>query len=643
MRNGILMRKQIVPVLIAMVMLSGPVLGVVWYSSWTQFQADAAHSGIAWNVVANTPIAGPDEGINTPDCDSHASPAAWAEDVSVDQDEEEDHHVEFVAWDQSECSGEQANTAHVVYGDSAWNDLSGQGTSSLDYETGDITASPVVFFIEGDGTVTTTRVVTLHEDGMIYVRSLTMNGGVLGENLEYSNDLYADNGPNTNLHRFISPVLYTVWQLVGDVGEADADNDGNIDDYVYVAKETFRNNLTSGTCQANSQNGWEVSIVSLDMHGTGANNNVFKYVSEPIQCRRLTMSTPSIAMREAAAICTPNNGPGLLKPWPWHPDPTDPVLNPPVVVAPPYVVNPPTWPAQRPWTTCHPGAFDFSLFLSTVDQNGGNPRISAWDIDPFNLVNGKYPYLWSANLGAASNNALTAITGMEICCDGNGNDEFLPAVIAPMDNGKVRFFWDVIPGPGNWVDWTLDNNAPVSDIRSSATVVGSYVLMPWASDQAQNTGELQISWVDTANGNGIQNSAPATTTYQGYALSCAPDRANRVACDDAWITASGAVTLENEFANDEFYIGVEKFENANNPKAGMLEMTVSSIINNNPGAATYMQYPANNPPDTVWEIYSTPAIVSEDGLQQVYGFLAEGVPCFGQNCVNEANLVSYIG
>jgi RHS repeat-associated protein len=82
----------------------------------------------------------------------------------------------------------------------------------------------------------------------------------------------------------------------------------------------------------------------------------------------------------------------------------------------------------------------------------------------------------------------------------------------------------------------------------------------------------------------IAQSAPATTTYQGFALSCAPDRANRVACSSSWITASGVATLEDEFANDEFYIGVEDLGNANqnNPHAGLLEMTVNSIINNNP-------------------------------------------------------------
>src|SRR6185295_5397493 len=119
------------------------------------------------------------------------------------------------------------------------------------------------------------------------------------------------------------------------------------------------------------------------------------------------MSTPAITRQDAwqFQVTPPGLLPGSISWYRWVVGPNPPAA--PRAAVPPFVVGAPAWPNNPPWGLGQktPAVY---IFACVKKVNPVGFEVAAFDINPQDLVNGKYPQKWSLALPGTCNSALTA-------------------------------------------------------------------------------------------------------------------------------------------------------------------------------------------------------------------------------------------
>ncbi len=614
--------------IVACVMVGGTVEGAI-YTSWLQFQYDKGHSGTIINAQfgPGSDISNPDELVFVNDCDALASPAAWSEER---QPVANPVRLEFAAWAVANCAAAQSalliqygswNFANPGQSTSPWDHL--QNSATLGLRNGEsISASPAVYFIDNDATIDTTRIVSVSDQGLLNIHSLTFAGinPQVGAQLQYPDPNIpgaVEDIDASNSYDFISPVIYQnpFWGDGPDAGAA-------VDDYAYVAMEL--------PAQGGNH---DVAIRSYDLQVAGNPAGVPRYDSTLLQGRKLTMATPAIVTQAAKRLFLPGGGTDPIFENGWT-VPDDPIQDP-VAVRPPWA-PPVVWPPGQPWQP-QPAAAKAYMIVATTDMNGANPQIDAFSIDANNLVNGKYPHMWTLPLLKASNGALTAIDLLWVAQAGGGVSQE-PVVIAVEDDGHALFVEDPFAvAPVKTVQWNIDPAVPAPNanyIRASPTKVDQLIVFPWENNNFQpggpNNNQFMISWVDPAN---VVPAAAAVNTF--------PVDANvfRLPHNPARVTPSGVFDSNNGYYNgmNDLYIGVlcptqqQLCQGAAAaPNAGVLKLLKIQITNNCAGGCGVYMPMFQGAADVNWEIWGTPAMVGDTDSQNNYLFIPQQRPCQAQ-------------
>ena len=612
-------------------------------TAWLQFQGSEGHPGEAWlhDRSAAGLIDTPDEQKQEPHCHSVSSPAAWQEETPLGT-------LQFVVTTTLDCAMPQPplpvlpGGVVIDYGLGTWDSLS--SANRLVLRSGpndeDMSASPAVFYKDDQG-LDTTAIVTTSDDGILNIHGLGVVGGQLVGSLEMSTDIYVDFAGSTQPIRRpqVSPLVLEApdWRPSAhtDPGSAygpwptaiyDHDLDGDADDYVYVVREEV---VDPDGVPGNGDETHKVWVESYDLHDYLGNPNPPAspiYESAVLPMRTLTLSTPAILLNNADSYVGLPTGTALprgIEAYKWKLNPFDPTGEPPSADVPPHVSPPPSWPWGNPWQPV-PSNKGVYLFVCTADDFVTPPQgtfkrhtLSAFDINPFNMVNGKYPLVWEApQITDECNAPITAVESMWL--DTQNGAVQVPAVILNTDGSGLKIYhdvfslnWDFFYGPGCcW--WG----------RASATYSAGLIMTPYAASTGwpfTPMGWYELAWYRPGqpgpNNNGV-------IQFFNYDLSF--DTTN----SRPYIPhPSGVATQALEDTTRFFYIGV-KNPNAPGgfPLSGVLSIDFQSILGNNPANANYAQV---NIPATQGWIYSTPAVVSDGTVPRNYLFASMDGWCGG--------------
>ncbi len=582
-------------------------------------------------------------GIN---CEAYGSPVAWSESLPNNGGQ-----MQFIVWGQSKCIAGTNGRIELNYGkfstlpnaDSPWNAMrfTWQNRWMWGAITDDMSSTPAVFSLD-DNKIDTTRIVTLSEQGGLRLDSLKMVGAQPQNNLEYFDNSVFD-FPTT--YPIISPVVYRdpFW---GDGPDAGI----NPDSYAFVPHDHVV------WVPADNRFEHQITVHSYDLYDSGQ-GNVPRYSTEPLNDRKLTMSTPAIVTQQYAWKILAGAWDAVIASNPWKPDPFNPGVAPPVFAGPGWINPQPQWPAGVVFNLVAQGQKAY-LLLITTDTNNANPRLAAFDINPNNLnANGQYPKVWEVALDAVSNTAVAASDNALFWHPGTAVLSVDRIASFGLENGKLAVVSDIMTANPHIDYVAIETNTP-SALRSTPSFANGHVIVPW-SDQRPPLGarvhnELEIDLVDL----GAQVGAPAKkfaqplnflgTNNKPYELDRNVMDANGNPRGRDLVTASGVFDNTGEQGQQHYYIGVRDRDNGG-PHVGLLWIDWAWLNNGAPGQKGFTlapsftaQYHDGEGGFTDWILYSSPALVSEnEALSKSYVVL--GAYMYAQTIDFTINGVQYHG